>query len=182
MADVAVLAERLERTYGDTNAVAGIDLQVSAGEVYGFLGPNGAGKSTTVRMLCTLLRPTGGRAVVAGYDVAHQPDEVRLHIGAALQDAALDDKQTGRELLRLRAGEEDDRLRQLSLRLQVKRLAIDQGEERFPVDDVGLAVRHSQADADDSPMGFDNAAENARRGEEGRRIGGDEGVVETFES
>jgi ABC-2 type transport system ATP-binding protein len=98
---VAVLAERLERTYGDTNAVAGIDLQVSAGEVYGFLGPNGAGKSTTVRMLCTLLRPTGGRALVAGYDVSHQPDDVRLHIGAALQDAALDDKQTGRELLRL---------------------------------------------------------------------------------
>ena len=74
---------------------------MAPGEIYGFLGPNGAGKSTTVRMLCTLLLPTGGRARVAGYDVATQPDAVRLRIGVALQDAALDDKQTGRELLRL---------------------------------------------------------------------------------
>jgi ABC-2 type transport system ATP-binding protein len=97
----AVLTEGLERRFGDNLAVAGVDLAVAPGEIYGFLGPNGAGKSTTVRMLCTLLLPTAGRAEVAGHDVATDPEGVRLRIGVALQDAALDDKQTGRELLRL---------------------------------------------------------------------------------
>jgi ABC-2 type transport system ATP-binding protein len=97
----AIVAEGLQRSFDGKDAVAGIDLTVKSGEIYGFLGPNGAGKSTTVKMLCTLLLPTGGRALVAGYDVARQPEEVRLRIGAALQDAALDEKQTGRELLRL---------------------------------------------------------------------------------
>jgi ABC-2 type transport system ATP-binding protein len=78
-----------------------VDLQIPAGEIYGFLGPNGAGKSTTVHMLCTLLAPSGGRALVAGYDVADRPGQVRLRIGVALQEAALDPKQTGAELLRL---------------------------------------------------------------------------------
>lgn len=87
--------------YGATLAVDRIDLRVHRGEIYGFLGPNGAGKSTLIRVLCTLLRPSGGHASVAGYDVAEAPREVRLRIGAALQDAALDDKQTGRELLAL---------------------------------------------------------------------------------
>jgi ABC-2 type transport system ATP-binding protein len=82
-------------------AVDGVDLRIPAGEIYGFLGPNGAGKSTTVHMLCTLLAPTGGRALVAGYDVADEPGQVRLRIGVALQEAALDPKQTGAELLRL---------------------------------------------------------------------------------
>ena len=99
--DAAVLAMGLTRRFGDTVAVDGIDLRVDHGEIYGFLGPNGAGKSTTVRMLCTLLAPTAGTAVVAGHDVARDPYGVRLRIGVALQDAALDDKQTGRELLRL---------------------------------------------------------------------------------
>jgi ABC-2 type transport system ATP-binding protein len=82
-------------------AVDGIDLDVAAGEIYGFLGPNGAGKSTTVRMLTTLLLPTSGRAIVAGFDVREDADMVRLRIGVALQEAALDPKQTGRELLDL---------------------------------------------------------------------------------
>src|SRR3712207_3592383 len=74
----AIEVERLEREYkGGLKAVDGIDLEVAEGEVYGFLGPNGAGKTTTVRMLVTLLRPTGGHARVAGYDVAEQPHEVR---------------------------------------------------------------------------------------------------------
>jgi len=97
----AVRADALVRHYNGKAAVDRVDLRIPAGEIYGFLGPNGAGKSTTVRMLCTLLAPTGGRAVVAGYDVAAQPGEVRLRIGVALQEAALDPKQTGSELLRL---------------------------------------------------------------------------------
>src|SRR6188472_3833720 len=101
MATAAVLTESLQRRFDDKMAVDGVDLEVPPGEIYGFHGPNGAGKSTTVRMLCTLLLPTGGRARVAGHDVASAPDAVRLRIGVALQDAALDDKQTGRELLRL---------------------------------------------------------------------------------
>jgi ABC-2 type transport system ATP-binding protein len=97
----AIQAEHLVRSYGTTRAVDGIDLLIPRGEIYGFLGPNGAGKSTVIRMLCTLLKPTEGRAVVAGYDVEHEPGEVRLRIGVALQEAALDPRQTGRELLTL---------------------------------------------------------------------------------
>jgi len=96
-----VVTERLERAFGDTMAVDGVDLTVQKGEIYGFLGPNGAGKSTLVRVLCTLLLPTAGRALVAGHDVAGEPDRVRLGIGVALQEAALDDRQTGVELLAL---------------------------------------------------------------------------------
>lgn len=98
-----VLAERLVRRFGDIVAVDGVDLAVQEGEIFGFLGPNGAGKSTTVRMLTTLLRPTDGRAVVAGFDVATHPAEVRKRIGVALQDAAIDPLMTGNELLDLQA-------------------------------------------------------------------------------
>jgi ABC-2 type transport system ATP-binding protein len=98
-----ILAENLTRHFGDVRAVDGIDMQVNAGEIFGFLGPNGAGKSTAVRMLTTLLRPTSGRAIVAGFDVATQPDEVRRRIGVALQDAAIDPLMTGTELLHLQA-------------------------------------------------------------------------------
>jgi len=100
----AIDVEGLEREYkGGLKAVAGIDLEVAPGEVYGFLGPNGAGKTTTVRMLVTLLRPTGGRATVAGFDVAREPHQVRRRIGVALQEAALDQLMTGRELMELQA-------------------------------------------------------------------------------
>jgi ABC-2 type transport system ATP-binding protein len=97
----AIMTEGLVRRFGDVVAVDGVDLDIHEGEIYGFLGPNGAGKTTIVRVLCTLLAPTGGRAVVAGHDVATSPGEVRLRIGVALQEAALDPKQTGAELLRL---------------------------------------------------------------------------------
>jgi ABC-2 type transport system ATP-binding protein len=97
----AIRAEGLQRAFNGNTAVEHLDLEIEEGEIYGFLGPNGAGKSTTVRMLCTLLAPTGGRAVVAGFDVASDPGSVRLRIGAALQDVSLDPKQTGAELLRL---------------------------------------------------------------------------------
>jgi ABC-2 type transport system ATP-binding protein len=96
-------AEGLVRRFGNVLAVDGIDLVVEPGEIFGFLGPNGAGKSTTVRMLTTLLRPTAGRARVAGFDVVEQAGDVRRSIGVALQDAAIDPLMTGRELLRLQA-------------------------------------------------------------------------------
>jgi ABC-2 type transport system ATP-binding protein len=99
----AVRAKGLVKHYDgreDTvEAVRGVDLHVHAGEIFGFLGPNGAGKSTTVRMLTTLLSVTSGRAEVAGADVVENPDEVRARIGVALQEAGLDPRQTGRELL-----------------------------------------------------------------------------------
>lgn len=98
-----VVAEGLVREFGDLRAVDGIDLEVEAGEIFGFLGPNGAGKSTTVRMLVTLLRPTAGVARVAGFDVVKEPTAVRRSIGVALQDAAIDPLMTGTELLRLQA-------------------------------------------------------------------------------
>ena len=102
MAAIEVIG--LEREFkGGLKAVDGIDLEVAPGEVYGFLGPNGAGKTTTVRMLVTLLRPTGGHARVAGYDVATQPAQVRRRIGVALQEAALDGLMTGSELIELQA-------------------------------------------------------------------------------
>jgi|SRR5215469_8693362 len=117
-ADYAIYARDLARSFGGVRAVDGLDLEIPAGEIYGFLGPNGAGKSTTVLMLCTLLAATGGYAQVAGYDVAAQPGQVRLRIGVALQDAALDPKQTGSELLQLQG-----RLYGLSKRDLARRLA-----------------------------------------------------------
>jgi ABC-2 type transport system ATP-binding protein len=101
MSDAAIRTEGLVRRFSELTAVDKVDLEIPRGEIYGFLGPNGAGKSTTVRMLCTLMAPSDGQAWVAGFDVATQPGDVRLRIGAALQEAALDPKQTGAELLRL---------------------------------------------------------------------------------
>ena len=121
MNEYAVTVEGIVRSFDEVRAVDGIDLEVSKGEIYGFLGPNGAGKTTLIRVLTTLLLPTGGRAFVAGKDVVHNALEVRLSIGAALQEAALDNKQTGRELLRLQdrlyglTGREiDQRMKELS--------------------------------------------------------------------
>ena len=99
--DIAIQASQLVRRFGDSTAVDDLNLEVKTGEIYGFLGPNGAGKSTTVRMLVTLLAPTEGDALVAGASIVRDPGAVRLRIGVALQEAALDAKQTGRELLRL---------------------------------------------------------------------------------
>jgi ABC-2 type transport system ATP-binding protein len=104
---MAVEATGLIKTFqgkGDpVEAVRGVDLAVEAGEMFGFLGPNGAGKSTTVRMLTTLTTVTAGTARVAGVDVSVDPDEVRRRIGVALQEAGLDPRQTGREILVLQA-------------------------------------------------------------------------------
>ena len=104
-ADNGIRVAGLRREFdGGIVAVDGIDLEVAPGEIYGFLGPNGAGKSTTVLMLTTLLPPTSGTATVGGLDVVRQGAEVRRAIGAALQEAALDDFLTGWEHLELQGG------------------------------------------------------------------------------
>jgi ABC-2 type transport system ATP-binding protein len=129
----AIEAQALEREYkGGLKAVDGIDLTVAPGEVYGFLGPNGAGKTTTVRMLVTLLRPTGGRATVAGFDVADEPHEVRRRIGVALQEAALDLLMTGTELMELQAtlhGIEASQVRDRAADL-IRRVGLEQAADR----------------------------------------------------
>ena len=100
--DNSIVVQNLVREFKKgPRAVDGIDLRVEPGEIYGFLGPNGAGKSTTVLMLTTLLPPTSGTALVAGFDVVKEGPKVRATIGAALQEAALDPLLTGRDHMRL---------------------------------------------------------------------------------
>jgi ABC-2 type transport system ATP-binding protein len=96
-----IVCDRLCKRYRDTIALDGFDLAVPAGVVYGLLGPNGAGKTTAVRVLATLLRPDGGRAEVAGFDVVTQADRVRERIGLVGQDAAVDEVLSGRQNLEL---------------------------------------------------------------------------------
>src|SRR5205823_2996807 len=103
MPETVIEAKGLIKKYGDLEAVAGIELEVRAGEIFGFLGPNGAGKSTTISMLCTLLTPTAGVARVAGIDVMRNPAAVRHRIGLVFQDPSLDDQLTGRENLEFHA-------------------------------------------------------------------------------
>lgn len=110
----------LVKRYGDFTAVDGIDLDVEAGETFGFLGPNGAGKSTTIKILCTLTRPTAGTAEVAGFDVVRQRGEVRRNIGLVFQDPTLDGYLTAEQNLRfhgelygLPRDQMEDRMRQV---------------------------------------------------------------------
>jgi ABC-2 type transport system ATP-binding protein len=95
----AIVVEQLTRKFGTFTAVDGVSFEVGTGEVFGFLGPNGAGKSTTISMLCTLLRPTDGRATVNGFDVKRQADAVRRSIGMIFQDPSLDNYLTAQENL-----------------------------------------------------------------------------------
>jgi len=94
-----IIVENLKKYYKDVKAVDGINLEVDRGEIFGFLGPNGAGKTTTIKMLVTLLKPTGGTAKIVGYDIRKSPDEIRNNIGVVFQDPALDDILTGKENL-----------------------------------------------------------------------------------
>ncbi|MGY1717473.1 ATP-binding cassette domain-containing protein [Blastococcus sp. SYSU DS0552] len=98
-APLAVEATALVKTYGETQAVAGLDLAVPAGSIYGVLGPNGAGKTTTIRMLATLVRPDSGSARVLGYDVVAEADAVRAQVSLTGQLASVDEELTGRENL-----------------------------------------------------------------------------------
>lgn len=128
MTSFAIRTEGLVRRFGETTAVNGVDIAVPNGEIYGFLGPNGAGKSTLMRMLVTLLLPTEGLAEVAGFNVVSDPDSVRLRIGVALQDASLDSKQTGLEILKLQARLYGLNKDETASRLKVLSGLIDLGE------------------------------------------------------
>jgi ABC-2 type transport system ATP-binding protein len=99
----AIEVDGLAKSFGEIEAVRGVSFEVARGEVFGFLGPNGAGKTTTINMLCTLARPTGGRASVAGHDVVRERDDVRRNIGLVFQDPTLDGYLTAAQNLRLHA-------------------------------------------------------------------------------
>ena len=99
----AIKVAGLTKNYGEIEAVRGIDFEVPVGETFGFLGPNGAGKSTTIKMLCTLARPTSGSARVAGHEVTAERDAVRRNIGLVFQDTTLDNYLTGAQNLRFHA-------------------------------------------------------------------------------
>ncbi len=98
LADI-IRVENLVKKFGAITAVDGIQLDVQSGQIFGFLGPNGAGKSTTIKILATLLKPTSGKAAVAGFDVLKNPNEVRQSIGLVFQDQSLDDRLTAEENL-----------------------------------------------------------------------------------
>ncbi|MEN6507939.1 MAG: ATP-binding cassette domain-containing protein [Smithella sp.] len=93
----------LTKTFGKIRAVRGIDLTIEKGEIFGLLGPNGAGKTTTIGMLCTIIRPTSGNGIIAGFDIAKHPTQVRQNVGIVFQDPTLDTILTGRENLQLHA-------------------------------------------------------------------------------
>src|SRR5437763_3667930 len=99
----AIEVDELRKSYGEIDAVRGVSFEVAAGEVFGFLGPNGAGKTTTINMLCTLAKPTGGRARVAGHDIVAERDDGRRNIGLVFQDPKLGGYLTAGQDLRLHA-------------------------------------------------------------------------------
>ncbi|SDZ40559.1 ABC-2 type transport system ATP-binding protein [Micromonospora pattaloongensis] len=123
MADLAISTEKLVKTYGRNRGLAGLDLAVDTGEVYGFLGPNGAGKSTTIRLLLDLIRPTSGRVTVLGADPRRGGVALRRRIGYLAGDFVVDGRQTGQELLgylaNLRGGVPRRRIAELADRLDL---------------------------------------------------------------
>ncbi len=187
--EYAVQTEGIARSFGDVKAVDGIDLHIPSGEIYGFLGPNGAGKTTLVRMLITLLMPTAGRGAVAGYDIVRQSNDIRLRIGAALQEAALDPKQTGREILRLQGRLYGLSRREVNARLDNLAGLIDIGDaiDRFVGTysggmkrrlDLAAALIHNPQILflDEPTTGLDPISRN-RVWEEVRRVNSDLGVT-----
>jgi len=180
-----ISTEKLVRQFDGLTAVDEVDLEIQQGEIYGFLGPNGAGKSTTVRVLCTLLAPTSGRAVVAGYDVATNPGQVRLSIGVALQEAALDPKQTGEELLRLQGrlyglskDEIEQRLADLALLVDIgdalgRRISTYSGGMKRRLDLAAALVHNPEVLFLDEPTTGLDPVSRARVWEEVRRLNQD---------
>ncbi|MEM1993258.1 MAG: ATP-binding cassette domain-containing protein, partial [Candidatus Caldarchaeum sp.] len=100
----SIVVENLVKKFGGVTAVDDVSFSVGEGELFGFLGPNGAGKTTTINILTTLVKPTSGKAIVAGYDVATQANQVRKHVGLVPQELTVDDDLTGLENLMLQAG------------------------------------------------------------------------------
>jgi ABC-2 type transport system ATP-binding protein len=185
----AITTEGLVRTFDGVTAVDGLDLDIRQGEIYGFLGPNGAGKSTTVRVLCTLLAPTAGRATVAGHDVATEPGQVRLRIGVALQEAALDPRQTGEELLRLQGrlygltrGEVEERLGELKELVDIgdalgRPISTYSGGMRRRLDLAAALVHNPEVLFLDEPTTGLDPMSRARVWEEVRRLNDQLGVT-----
>jgi len=125
---LAIKSVNLTKIYGGKKAVNGVSLSIKKGEIYGFLGPNGAGKSTIIRMLVTLSEPSSGDAWILGSSVTKQEGDVRLKIGVALQDAALDESQKGIELLRLQANLYGLRGKDVTQRLEDLTKLVDIGD------------------------------------------------------
>ncbi len=104
MIDYIIRVEDLVKKFGGLVAVNGISFSVAPGEVFGFLGPNGAGKTTTINILCTLTKPTSGKAVINGFDVVRQQGRVRQSIGLVFQDPSLDERLSGLQNMRFHDG------------------------------------------------------------------------------
>jgi ABC-2 type transport system ATP-binding protein len=149
----AIVAEGLEKRYGEVHALDGVSFRVAAGEVFGLLGPNGAGKSTSVKVLTTLTTPDRGRAEVAGHDVVREPDEVRHSIGYVPQSSGVDRDATGRENLMLQGRVQGMSGRRLKARVQhlLELLGIAEAADRVARGysggmkrrlDVGLGLVH----------------------------------------
>ena len=185
----SITTTALVRDFGSVRAVDGVDLNVREGEMFGFLGPNGAGKTTVIRMLITLLAPTAGTITVAGFDGVRESNQVRNRIGAALQEAALDDKQTGRETLRLQGRLYGLRTRQIRQRIADLSDLVDIGEAMDRLVgtysggmkrrlDLAAALIHRPEILflDEPTTGLDPIS-RARIWEEVRRINGDMGVT-----
>ncbi len=188
--DRSISAEGMRRDFGELHAVDGVDLDIPGGHIFGFLGPNGAGKSTLVKILTTILNPSGGRATVAGYDVQKQGGKVRQAIGVALQDVGLDPLMTSRELLMLQTelfGTPRDEARKTAERLLVtvglddvdpkKRAGAYSGGMRRRLD-LALALVHDPRILflDEPTTGLDPAS-RAAIWEEVRRLNDDFGMT-----
>lgn len=128
-----ISVEGLKKHYRDVRAVDGISFEVNEGEIFGFLGPNGAGKTTTIKMLVTLLKPTGGNARINGYSITKNPNDIRNNIGIVFQDPALDDDLTGKENLdfhaRMYGMKKEERIKRI--REVLKTVELEDKADRF---------------------------------------------------